>query len=174
MWQASSAFCPATGTKCKLTISTGLWKHVPQVFCAQFSSVLKSGNFLVFTQTHSRTQGKPQTSTETLWRKLDPAETWILCWCKNWLCFYCGFDVCILRVSKLSVHLQSVQRRLSSLYLQPVSASVLWRLQPGLYSGSCESLLGSAPRFYSYLHCHVLLISTVANSSVIYTVVYSV
>lgn len=49
--------------------------------------------------------------------------------------------VCVFRVSRLSVRLQFVQRRLSPLHLQPVSASVLWRLQPGLRPGSCESLL---------------------------------
>lgn len=47
--------------------------------------------------------------------------------------------VCVFpRVSKLSVCIQPVSRRLPPFHLQPVSASVLWRLQSDLHSRSCE------------------------------------
>lgn len=55
------------------------------------------------------------------------------------------------RVSTLPVCLQLVQRRLSSLHLQSVSASVLWRLQPSLQPGSRESsTLSSGGRLFGH------------------------
>lgn len=72
--------------------------------------------------------------------------------CKLWNQVMCVF-VCILcRVSKLSVCVHPVSGRLPPLHLQPMSASVLRRLQSDLHSWSCESSdTNTAERTFSCL-----------------------